>query len=86
MRQMSVSRDRDDHETRLRQLERRYRHIQDALTSATASHEALRESAGGSERQLERTRLHVLNLQRQLSQVLESLERAEELQDQDALA
>jgi chromosome segregation ATPase len=86
MRQVSINHDREDHETRLHQLERRYRHIQDALTSATASYEALRESAGGSERQLERTRVHVQSLQRQLSQVLESLERAEELLEQDAMA
>ena len=86
MRQMPDRHDQRDNDTRLHQLERRYRRIQDALTSATASHEALRESAGASERQLERTRLQVQTLQRQLSQVLEALERAEELEDQDALA
>jgi F0F1-type ATP synthase membrane subunit b/b' len=86
MRQMSDRHDQRDNESRLQQLERRYRRIQDALTSASASHEALRESPGSSERQLERTRLQVQTLQRQLSQVLESLERAEELQDQDAMA
>jgi chromosome segregation ATPase len=85
MRQMFDSHDQD-HEARLRQLERRYRHIQDTLTSATASYEALRESAGSSERLLERARLHVQSLQRQLSQVLESLEKVEDLQDQDAMA
>jgi chromosome segregation ATPase len=83
---MIDSHDRQDNEIRLHQLERRYRHIQDALTSATANYEALRESAGSSERQLERTRVHVQSLQRQLSQVLESLEKAEDLQDQDAMA
>ncbi|HVO07393.1 MAG TPA: hypothetical protein VMT83_11445 [Burkholderiaceae bacterium] len=75
-----------DHATRVQQLERRYRRVQNALTSATASHEALRELPASSERQLERARLQVQTLQRQLAQVLESLERAEELEESDALA
>ena len=68
-------------ESRLQRLERRYRRIQNALVSATASHEAMREEAGSSERQLERSRLQVEALQRQLSEVLESLERAEDQED-----
>ena len=64
------------------QLERRYRRVQTALTGATASYEALSESPNVSERQLERTRREVEELQRHLNEVLESLERAEELEDQ----
>jgi len=79
-------RDPHDSASRIRQLERRYRRVQDALTSATASHEALRESPDSSERQLERARLQVHTLQRQLAQIVESLERAEELEDSDAVA
>jgi len=86
MRLIIEPRDPRDHASRIQQLERRYRRVQDALTSATASHEALRDSPGSSERQLERARLQVQTLQRQLAQVLESLEKAEELEDSDALA
>ena len=86
MRLMSGRHEQPSNETRVHQLERRYRRVQNALTSTTASYEAMRESTGSSERQLERARLQMQRLQLQLSQVVESLERAEELQDQDALA
>ena len=68
-------------ESRLQQLERRYRRVQDSLTNAIASHESLREEPGSSDRALERTRMEVQVLQRQLRQVLDSLDKVEELED-----
>ena len=75
----------EDTQRELERLELRYRHTQDALTSAAASYDSLREAPGASERQLRQTQQRVQQMQKQLTTLIASIERLEEQDDSELL-
>jgi predicted nucleic acid-binding Zn-ribbon protein len=70
--------DADNAQQYLEQLESRYQRTQEALTSARANFQAMRELTGSSERQVRQAMHRVQQLKAQLAALEDAMERVEE--------
>jgi len=69
---------RESAETRLAQLDARYRRAEEALAAATAHYESLREPADSGERQIRQALLRMQRAQKQLDAIQDEMERLED--------